>query len=530
MSRRFVIPILLLFSSIITAADKPLREVIDTEIKAGWQRQKLAPAARCDDATFLRRVSLDLVGTIPTYDETVAFLNDKSDTKRALLIDKLIADPRFGVHQADVWDLVLFGRHPAGGDSIRNRASFKKWLGDKFVKNEPYDKWVRDLLLAEEDGSEMYYAQFRGAPEEATVQVSRLFLGRQLQCARCHDHPFDKWTQKDFYGMTGFFIRLVVSESGAAANRKFLVGEKEFGEVLFTGAVKDQKPGQKGDPVKPKFLGGEVLQEPPAPKDAKNVQPKDGVKLPKPAFSRKDKIAAWVTAKENPYFAPAVANRVWAQFMGRGIVHPVDDIGEKNTPSHPELLKALGEQMSAHNFDLKWYIRELVNSETYQMACVGPSKEALPKYYERARIRPLSAEEIMATFRQATLYDAGDPKTMGQGLPNAGNEYILRYFGEPTDGLGEFQGSVSEHLFLNNGNVWQLIRRKKGNLAETVALSKDSWEQKVDRLFLTVLNRPPTTEQKVKFVKFLQSDAKSDGLIEEAIWVLLNSAEFRFNH
>ena len=513
-----------------SAAEKPLREIIDAEIGAGWLREKLSPAPKADDATFLRRVAIDIIGTIPTYEETTKFLADENPHKRDDLIERLLNDPRFGTHQADVWDLVFFGRHPAGGDGLLKRDGFKKWLGGKFAKNEPFDKWVRDLLLAEQEGSELYLAQFRNAPEEATVQISRLFLGMQLQCARCHDHPFDKWTQKDFFGMAGFFVRVVVSESGAANARKFAIGEKGFGEVLFTGAVKDQKPGQKGEPVKPKFLGGNELQEPPVAKDAKNVQPKDGEKLPKPAFSRKEKIAAWVTAADNPYLAKAVANRVWAQFMGRGLVHPVDDIGEKNTPSNSDLLTILGEQMKAHRFDLKWYVRELVSSHTYQLACVGSSKNALPKYYDRARVRPLSAEEIVATFRQATLYDAGDPKTAGQGLPNSGNEYILRYFGEPTDGLGDFQGSISEHLFLNNGNIWQMIKRKKGNLAETLALSKDTWEQKVDKMFLTVLNRPPTAAQKTKFVKFLQSDAKSDGLIEEAIWVLLNSAEFRFNH
>jgi hypothetical protein len=521
--------LLLGYISAARADDRPLRQVIDSEIKAAWQREKVTPAPKADDAAFLRRTYLDLVGTIPNFDETVAFLNDKSSTKRELLIDKLLADPRFATHQADVWDLAFFGRRPGGSDLLYRREPFKKWLAGKFEKNILYDQWVRQLLLAEEEGSQTYLAQFRGTPEDATVQVSRIFLGTQLQCARCHDHPFEKWSQKDFYGMAGFFVRVVVSEGGSGNNRKFFVGEKNFGEVLFSGPVKDQKPGQKGEPVKPKFLGGEELQEPPAPKVARNVQPKEGEKLPKPAFSRMEKIAAWVTAPENPYFAKAVANRVWAQFMGRGLVQPVDDIGEKNQPSHPALLKALAEQMLAHKFDLKWFIREIVNCEAYQLASTGSSKDALPKWFERARVRPLSAEEIMAAFRQATMYDAGDAAGKSKPL-NTGEEYFRIYFGEPTDGQGDFQGSISEHLFLNNGHVWQIIHRKKGNLAETLVTSKDSTEQKVERLFLTVLSRKPKDAEREKFVKFLESDKKSDGLVEEAIWVLLNSAEFRFNH
>jgi hypothetical protein len=528
-SRLLALSLSLLAALPSRADEKPLRQIIDAEVKAAWQREKITPAGKSDDATFLRRVYLDLLGTVPSYDDTIAFAEDSSSGKREALIDKLLADPRFARAQADVWDLAFFGRKPGGSDLLHRREPFKKWLADKFEKNVPYDQWVRDLLLAEEEGSQTYLAQFRGTPEEATVQVSRMFLGTQLQCARCHDHPFDKWTQKDFFGMAGFFVRVVVSEGGSGANRKFLVGEKNFGEVLFTGPVKDQKPGQKGEPVKPKFLGGEELKEPPAPKDAKNVQPKEGEKLPQPAFSRKEKIAAWVTASENPYFATAVANRVWAQFLGRGLVHPVDDLGEKNRPSHPELLQALADGLKAHKFDLKWFIRELVNSETYQQAATGPAKDALPKWYERARVRPLSAEELMAAFRQATMYDAGDPATRTKPL-NTGEEYFRIYFGEPTDGLGEFQGSISEHLFLNNGHVWQIIRRKKGNLAETLIASKEPTEQKVERLFLTVLSRKPKDAERAKFVQFLEADKKSEGLVEEAIWVLLNSAEFRFNH
>jgi len=529
MSLRFLWPLAIGVGFLATArAEEPLRKLIDQEVKAGWKEEKLAPAPIVNDARFLRRVSLDLVGTIPTYDETLAFLKNTDPRKRAKLIDQLLDDPRHAAHEADIWDQVFFGRHPAGGDKTRKRDDFKKWLTEKFAKNEPYDKWVNDLLLAEQPGSEMFYVQYRNNAEEATVGVTRLFLGTQLQCARCHDHPFDKWTQKDFYGMAGFFVRLVVGDGGGKG--KFAIGEKSFGEVLFTGAVKDQKPGQKGEPIKPKFLGGDELAEPPAPKDAKNVEPKEGTKLPKPAFSRKDKIAAWVTASSNPYFARAIANRAWAQYMGRGLVHPVDDLGEKNDPSLPNLLKALSEQMSAHHYDLKWFTRELLNSETYQRDSSGATKEALPKWYDRARVRPLSAEEILLTCRQATLFDAADPKSAATNLPNNGTEYFMRYLGEPTDGLGEFQGSVMEHLFLNNGSIWSMIRQRKGGLVDVLTTSKDTVEQKVERLYVTILTRLPSDTEKARFVKFLQSDAKSDSLYEDAVWVLLNSAEFRFNH
>lgn len=513
----------------VAQADEPLRATIDRELAASWKQHNTPPAPKSTDSEFLRRVYVDLVGTVPTLEETTKFLTDKDAKKREKLIETLLADPRFARAQADTWDLVLFGRNPANGDATRKRDGFKAWLAKQFADGVAYDKWVKELLLAEQPGSELFQVQFRSQPEEAVVVVSRIFLGTQLQCARCHDHPFDAWTQKDFYGMAGFFVRLVVQESGTGAMRGFTIGEKNSGEVLFTGSAKEQKPGKKGEPIKPKFLGGDELDEPPPPKDFKEPLPKDGTKLPKPKFSRKEKLAEWVTAKDNPYLAKAVANRVWAQFMGRGIVHPVDDFNKENVPSHPELMKALTEGLTANKYDLKSLIREIVNSEGYQLSGGGPMTDALPKNFERARVRPLSAEEIVAAMRTATAFDS-DPKTQPQ-LPNAGSEYFLRYFGEPTNGLGDFQGSLAEHLFLNNGeHVRGFSRRKKGNLTDQLMLATDPWDKRIERLFLAVLNRPPKPSELTKFVAFIKDDPKTEPRVEDAVWVLLNSSEFRFNH
>jgi hypothetical protein len=509
-----------------SAEEQPLRQMIDTAIRAAWQREKLTPAAPASDAEFLRRIYLDLTGTIPSYDEAKSFLADTDPERRARLIDRLLADPRFASHQADVWDLAFFGRHPQPYDLFRKREGFKKWIADQFARNEPYDRWVRQLLLAEPPETSLFYVQYRNQPEEAATGVSRIFLGTQVQCARCHDHPFEKWTQRDFYGMAAFFVRLtVVDKGGTTTDKRFLIGEKNTGEVLFTGAVKDQKPGQKGEPIKARFLGGEMLDEPALPKDFKEPVAKGKQPPPKPAFSRKEKLAEWVTAPDNPYFASAVANRVWAQFLGRGLVDPVDDLSTKNPPSHPELLDALTEQLKAQHFDLRWFIRELVNSETYQLSSTGPSTEATSRWYERARVRPLSAEELMASFRMATGYDRA------ARLPNALEEYMIRTFGEPTDGRGRFQGSLAEHLLLNNSSeLKQMIQRRKGNTADQLLGVGGSWEEKVDRLFLTVLSRPPRYAERERFVQYVNLGPKADALLEEAIWVLINCAEFRFNH
>lgn len=190
------------------------------------------------------------------------------------------------------------------------------------------------------------------------------------------------------------------------------------------------------------------------------------------------------------------------------------------------MLKILTDQLTAHRFDLKWLIRELVNSDTYQLAVEGPVKDALPRWYEQARVRPLSAEELLAAIRTATALDAAGVKASDDAMP-----YLLRYFGEPTNGRGEFQGGLSEHLFLNNSEqLRRMIQRRKGNLADAVLTSKEPKDQLVDRLFLSVLSRPPGAEERKKFVAHLTSGGKPETLVEEAIWVLLNTAEFRFNH
>jgi len=250
----------ILSASTVGAESRPLRQVIDSEIQATWKKHKVTAVGLADDATFLRRLHLDLVGTIPTAEEAQAFLADTDASKRSKLIERLLADPRFATHQADVWDLAMFGRNPPNGDATRKRDSFKSWLAGRIAKDEPYDRWVKDILLAEQPGSELFLVQFRSNPESAAEGVSRIFLGTQLQCARCHDHPYENWTQREFYGMAGFFVRLVVVDGGGARGaRRFTIAEKSTGDVLFSGSAKEQRPGRRGDPVKPKFLGGAEL-------------------------------------------------------------------------------------------------------------------------------------------------------------------------------------------------------------------------------------------------------------------------------
>jgi hypothetical protein len=519
----------------IAAADEPaLRTVIDREVESQLGRLKVPPAALCDDATFLRRVTLDLTGTIPAADDVVKFLADQNPSKRSILVDRLLEDPRYAAHQATQWDLALFTRNPANSE-VRKREAFQKWLTEQFARNVPYDKWVLDLFRAEgnaaEQGAPLYLAQFRGQALETAEGVTRLFLGTQIRCARCHDHPSDKWTQKDFYGFAAFFARLVVIDGGGGeGKRKLFIAEKSTGDLMFTGPAKDAKPGQKGEPISAKYLEGAVVAEPPLPKDFKEPDLKNAkAPVAKPLFSRREKLAAWLAAPENPYFAKAAVNRLWTQFLGRGFYNPVDDLKEDDKATHPALLKALREGLIARKFDLKSFTREIVNSRTYQRASAGAPGESQGGY-ERFRLRPLTAEEMMTALRTASGADA--PGADGKPVP-AGNlsEYFVRYMGNVTDGRGEFQGSVSERLFMNNsGQVRQLLQRRKGNLADQILASADPWETRIERMFLAVLGRMPRAEEREKFLGHLKGAAKPDGAVEEAIWVLVNCGEFRFNH
>jgi hypothetical protein len=514
--------------------EPPLRAVIDREIDAHLERLKIAPGPAADDAAFLRRVTLDLIGTIPAAEDVVKFLADADPAKRSKAIDRLLDDPRYASHQATQWDLALFTRNPASTEA-RKRDAFQKWLTEQFASNVPYDKWVLDLFLAQgnaaEQGAPLYLAQFRGQPLETAEGVTRMFLGTQIRCARCHDHPSDKWTQKDFYGFAAFFARLVVIDGGGGeGKRKLIVGEKSTGDLMFTGPAKDAKPGQKGEPISAKYLEGDVVAEPPLPKDFKEADLKNAKTAPaKPLFSRRDKLAAWLVAPENPFFAKAAVNRVWTQLLGRGFFNPVDDLKEDEKATHPALLKALRAGFIARKFDLKALIREIVNSRTYQRASAGAPGDFLGGY-ERFRLRALSAEEMMTALRAASGADAPTP----DGKPvNTGSlsEYFVRYMGNVTDGRGEFQGSVSERLFMNNsGQIRQLLQRRKGNLADQILSSADPWESRIDRMFLSVLGRPPRPQEREKFAAHLKGTAKPEPAVEEAIWVLVNCGEFRFNH
>jgi hypothetical protein len=523
----------------VSLAAEPLRQVIDSEINSVWQREKITPAAATNDAEFLRRTYLDLAGVIPTYDEASAFLNDTASDKREKLIDKLLDSPRYAQHQADLWDLILFGRNPPGYGTDK-RDGIQRWLKEQFAANTPYDKMIKELLLAEgnsvEHGPAMYYVQYRNQPEDLNEKVTQTFLGVQLQCARCHDHPFDDWKQTDFFGMAAFFSRLQIAEVGKKDQlTMYAVGEKSSGDILFTGPAKDQAPGKKGDPIKPKFLHGDALDEPALPEGYKEPKTEGNKLPPKPDFSRRDQLVDWITKPDNPYFARAIANRLWGQYFGRGIVHPIDNLSPTNEPSHPALLDAITKWLVEHNFDLKALTRELVNSKTYQLSSIGQTGEAQPVWFQHGRVRPLSAEELGESWRLATGYDEAtkdkpqQEKNPSRFRPLTG-DYVLRFFGQPNNGTGDFQGGLAEHLYLNNGQLGSLFVSGPAAL-QTIISDKDKpTSERLDRLFVQTLSRLPTAAERERFEPIVAQTKESEDQRRDLIWALITCSEFRFNH
>ncbi|MGE0605849.1 MAG: DUF1549 domain-containing protein [Pirellulales bacterium] len=527
-----------LLANIGRCDERPLRDQIDAAISNAWQQQQVVPAPPSADGEFLRRVYLDLLGSVPTYDETVAFLANETADKRSRLVDLLLEDPRYAQHQADIWDQTLFGRHPPGYGTDQ-RGGIQAWLRQQFAENIAYNTWVRALLRAEgnsvEQGPPVYWMQYSRQPEDASESVSQIFLGVQLQCARCHDHPFENWTQTDFYGLAAFLSRLEVVQVGTKDNlAMFAIGEKSSGDILFTGPAKDQQPGQQGEPVKPKFLLGDPLAEPPLPDDFKETRFEANKPPPAPLFSRRDQLADWITQPDNPYFARAIANRLWAQYLGRGLIHPVDNMSPSRLASHPELLTTLTTSLVEHSFDLKWFVRELVNSQTYQLSSAGSTGEAQPLWFQHARTRPLSAEELVEAWRVVSGYNqaeslAGKPPATNRFQPLTGG-YVLQFFGEPVTGAGDIQIGLAEHLYQNNGELGQFLVERPGTLLAELASPDATWESRVDRLYFQILNRPAQADERQQLVELLSSGATPAEALRNVVWAMLTCGEFRFNH
>jgi hypothetical protein len=520
---------------------EPLYPRIDALIAAGYPDYARHAAPLADDAEFLRRIYLDLTGTIPTPGEVREFLADASPAKRARVIDQLLESPGYVRRMAWFWDVTLLERRP---DVKVPRAAWEAYLRAVVSANRPYDQFVRDMLTA--DGSTennrpaaKFYLERDLEPNLVTRDVARVFLGRNLQCAQCHDHPLvEDYTQDEYYGIQAFLNRSYLFPN--AQDPKAVIAEKAEGDVTFV-SVFDK--ARKQNTAAPRMRGRPPLAEPKLEKGKEyKVAPAKNVR-PVPTYSRREQLAQALTAAENPAFARTAVNRLWAMLLGRGLVHPLDWDHPENPPSHPELLDLLAREFVAHGYDVKWLLRQIALSATYQRSSAVPATAAtVPEdRYLVGLLKPLTPEQLAYALFEATGQTEADRATPPNQGPKPAQVIAqaidarlaphLRQFralfaarpGEPQDG---FTATLDQTLFLKHGGtVRNLIGTRVASLLKLTAPAAVAEE-----LFLSILSRRPTAEETQDVAELLTRATDRKVALSELVWALLASTEFRFNH
>ena len=494
----------------------PRHNFIDGLVWAKLKQLGLTASDSAGDATFHRRAFLDVIGRLPTPGETRAFLADTSADKRAELIDRLLDRPEYADYWANKWaDLIRPNPYHVG---IKATLNLDAWLRDQFRKNRPYDQFVRDLLTAQgstfKNGAVVFYRN-RREPDELTTMVSQLFLGVRLECAKCHQHPSERWSQRDFYSFAAFFGRIGRKGTGISAP---ISGSEEVMFVKESGEVKHP-------------LTGEVLRP----------TPPLGKPLDVPAGDDpRQALADWVTAKENPFFAKVIVNRVWADLMGRGLVDPVDDLRDTNPPTNPELLDALAADFRKTGHDLKKLIRTITASAAYGLSSrptdrnVGDTRNYSRHYRTRLRAEVL-LDAVCDITGVAEKFDAVPPGSRAVEAWTVRNDSkFLDSFGRPDPNQDPpcertADTTVVQALHLMNApGLSAKITDDTGRAAKLAAGEKTATEI-VRELYLLVYCRIPTAEEVAACVaRFEKPGAKRRAVTEDLMWALLNTPEFVF--
>jgi hypothetical protein len=508
-------------------ADAPKSNLIDELVLAKLEQLNLPPSPRCSDGEFLRRAYLDTMGVLPTVEETKAFLADASADKRARLVDELLKRPEFVDYWAYKWsDLLLLS-----GQRLRPEAldAFYKWIRQNVEANTPWDQFVRDIVLAKggtfENGAANFYSLHQD-PLEMSENVSMAFLGMSIGCAKCHDHPLEKWTNDQYYGMANLFAR--VKGKGWGGDYRSGDGKR----TIFITEEGDLIQPRTGKPQPPTPLDGEAL-------------PFDDT------TDRREHLAQWLTSPENPYFSRAIVNRVWANYLGVGIVEAVDDVRLTNPPSNEALLAALSQSLVEQKFDLKALMRLILTSETYQRSS-EPLEANRPdeRYYSRYFPKRLSAEVLLDAISQVaeapTKFPGYPDGTRALELRDAAvDSYFLQTFGRP-DRLITCEcertsdPSMTQVLHILNGDTLnEKLSRKADEKAKTtdnrigrLLQANADTGAILDEIYLAAFSRLPSPEDRTRLLNVLSSvpEAEQRESLEDLAWSLLSSKEFLFNH
>ena len=493
----------------------PPNNFIDAQLATEWKKLGLKPGALSSDTEFLRRVSLDLVGMLPTPDEIRKFLADPDPKKRAKVIDALLERPEYADYWALKWaDLLRAHRRSLGEKGL---AAFNAWLRQSLRDNRPLDRLVRELVTAQgnlyTNGPAAFYFVDR-IPDDLAETTAQVFLGVRLQCAKCHHHPFEVWTQDDYHGMAAFFPRVKRKDTGESGQ----FGGAQSIRLDIEGTWKHPTSGK---PVSPQVLGGKAL------------------KLDDPSDPRAA-LAEWIVAKENSYFARNVANRYWGYMFGRGLVESIDDLRATNPATFPALLDALAKDFADSKYDLKHLLRTICNSRAYQLACeLKPERDSDGTFVTHRTPRPMIAEALLDAVCDATgvpeAFDKLPPGTRAISLPDpAVSSYFLDAFGRPKrqspcECERGGRADLTQVLHLMNGEALnRKIASDDGRIARALKAKKPA-DDIIEELYLATFSRKPTdAERKLVKAKIAESPTQREGL-EDLLWALLNSAEFVFN-
>ena len=533
----------LLGAAVLTAADPPviadrpvsasqppggvaarLATRIDEAIEAGWTAEQVTPSPRSSDAEFLRRVSLDIAGRIPTVDQTRRFLDSPSADKRRKLIDDLLESPGYLTNFAAMWRRALI---PEASSDLRTRymiPGFEGWIRQQLADNVSYDQFAKQILTASptrRNGQRInpyggglspiaYYYAKQNKAENLAAGAARVFLGVRIECAQCHDHPFDSWKREQFWSFAAFFNRSTIQRrrtSNSALNFVRKLFERHEMKIPKTNTI-----------VQAAFLDGS-----------------------KPQWNLKDEapevLADWVTSRDNPYFARAAVNRIWAHFFGRGLVDPLDDFGASNPPSHPRLLDELAQSFADSGFDMKYLIRAITVSRTYQLSSRKTrAGSENPRLFARMAVKGLSAEQFYDSLSRAVGRFEPYRGTRSYYVRNSPRQQFLTLFRNSSDKLTERQTSILQALAMMNGTLTASatnVGNSRTLAAVTLFPGFKTNAQRIEALYLATLSRRPRADEMAGMVRYVNGggpEKDSNKALSDVFWALLNSSEFLLNH
>ena len=509
-----------------TVANLPkANNFIDELVFKKLKQLGLPPSDLADDATFLRRATIDIAGRLPTIDESKEFLADKDASRHEKLVDRLMASPDYAYFFAGKWGAVLRNRRKDAKDETAPTFAFHKWIKTSLEENKPFDQFAREILTAQGKYTDtppaVWYREVRDINSQVE-DAAQLWLGQRMVCARCHHHPYEKWSQQDYYGLAAFFARVDVVDPPAAKkakDAKTAPPKLPFQVMHKPGIAQAMNPRTRLN-VLPTGLGATPV------KIGADVDPRV-------------QLVHWMTGPDNPYFARTLANRYWKHFLGRGLVEPEDDMRATNPPTNPELLDALARHIVENKFDLKKLVRTICTSTTYRLSAI-PNADNVDDRHNYSRFLP---RRLFAEVLLDSVDDVTGTRTPFKGLPagtraihlpdNQFDIYFLSVFGRPDSSSAcECERSNDSSLvqwlhLLNSPDLQASI--SKGRAAK-LAKDKRSHAEKLNELYLLAYSRPIRPDELAKLEAHLQRAANLQRGYEDVVWLLLNTKEFSFNH